>query len=258
MGRRRACLRRHFPVSPSCPSNCAHFTTVDSFLGTFATGTLLASVALVQEGRRRDYVFASIWLGAALATKASAVTLVATVAIAVLWRVVRGSPLLAEARKSAASPLAVLAAMVRKRPRGVLVLVFWDYLLGALLPVALMTVVALFIFQPYTFTDFTDFKAGVLYQNDLASGNVIVFYTIKWHGLPALIYPFSQLSFYSLGLPLALLAYTGFLYVCIRSLTAKLDDRIQRQRRDELFPSGLMRIFQQRVEAMPRTGLARR
>ncbi len=202
----------------------AHFSTVDSFLGMFATGTLLASVTLVQEGRRRDYVLAAVWLGAALATKASGVTLVATVAVAILWQAIRVSPILTEARKTSSAPPALLKTMVRKRPQETLTLLLWDYVVCRLMPVGIMTVVALFIFQPYTFSDFSDFKSGVLYQNDLVSGNVIVFYTIKWHGLPALIYPFEQLTFYSLGLPLALLAYTGLFYVCIKALTPRLDE----------------------------------
>ncbi len=221
-GSRAGLLAASFACFAVLSIQLAHFTTVDSFLGTFATGTLLASVALVQDGRKRDYVFASIWLGAALATKASAVTLVATVGLAVLWRELSVSTILAEAKRTASWPLAIAAAALRKRTWGVLKLLVWDYLVLALLPVACMTAVALFVFQPYTFTDFSNFKAGVLYQNDLASGNVVVFYTIKWHGLPALIYPLSQLTNYSLGIPLAVLAYAGLLYECVKALTPKL------------------------------------
>ncbi|MDB5059502.1 MAG: tetratricopeptide 4, partial [Chloroflexi bacterium] len=56
----------------------AHFTTVDSFLTTFATGTVLASVTVYEKGRARDFAIVGLWLAAAFATKASAVPLLAT------------------------------------------------------------------------------------------------------------------------------------------------------------------------------------
>jgi YYY domain-containing protein len=167
----------------------AHFTTVDILLTTFATGTLLASIDLFTNGRRRDYAIAGLWLAAALATKASAVTLVALVLVAHLWRRWREGNLFSWRT-------------------------LWDLwpTLAACLP-------ALFLFQPYTFVDWSDFWTGVKGQSDLADGNQIVFYTIKWHGTQPLIYPFQQLTNYSLGIPLALLAYAGVIYQVVRFFT---------------------------------------
>jgi len=160
----------------------AHFTTVDSFLGTFATGTILASVTLFEEGRTRDYAILGIWLAAALATKASAVALLATVALALLWRQLQTRRLLT-----------------------------WETVQRCVL-LGVVTLVAFFIFQPYTFVDWANFKAGVNGQNDLATGREVVFYTIKWANTTPILYPFSQLTNYSLGIPLALLAYAGLIW----------------------------------------------
>ena len=48
------------------------------------------------------------------------------------------------------------------------------------------TIIAFFLFQPYTFLDWSSFRDGVQYQADLASGATQAFYTIKWHGTAAL------------------------------------------------------------------------
>jgi len=169
----------------------AHFTTVDSFLGTFTTGTILASVTLYQQGRTRDYAVLGLWLAAALATKASAVTLLALVVLAFLWRQIE----------------------VRR-------LISWETLGRALL-LGGVALVAFFLFQPYTFVDWQSFKSGLQNQDYLAIGTSVVFYTIKWHGKDALLYPLSQLTNYSLGIPLALLAYAGLLLQGIGALAGR-------------------------------------
>jgi YYY domain-containing protein len=173
----------------------AHFAMVDCILTTFVTGTLLAAVIMFEQGRTRDYIFVGLWLAAAFATKASSVPLIGAVGLAGIWRQARIHRLLT-----------------------------WETARLTLL-LASVTFVAFFIFQPYTFshafTDQWDFYNGVKQQGDLASGSVIYFYTIKWHGTTALLYPLSQLTNYSLGIPLALLAYAGLLYEAVRALTPK-------------------------------------
>lgn len=197
----------------------AHYSTVDSFLGTFATGTILASVSLLDRGRTRDYVLAGIWLAAALATKASAVTLVATVGIAFLLR---------EFRPYKLATWKYILLMLFPVP--VAPLIWWQShatrdQIGGFFARALLLigsgVVALFLFQPYCFVDWSTFWAGVQGQQDLASGSQIVFYTIKWHGTTPLVYPLAQLTNYSLGIPLALLAYAGLVYEAVRTCTGK-------------------------------------
>jgi YYY domain-containing protein len=171
----------------------SHFTTVDILLTTFTTGALLASIDVVERGRRLDYAVLGIWGAAAVATKASAVPLAAVVVIAHLWRREREGDLLGRRTLTSLWPL-----------------------LGAGL-------VALFLFQPYMFTDWTDFWSALQAQDALASGSTIAFYTVKWVGTAPLIYPFDQLTFYSLGLPLALLTYAGFAYQVWRALRGTWD-----------------------------------
>ena len=169
----------------------AHFTTVDSFLGTFSTGTVLAGVTLFQEGRARDYVMLGIWLAAACATKASAAPLVAIAGMAVLWR---------------------QQELGRLRS--------WETVRRSAL-LAVTALVALFVFQPYMFVDWSDFSADLSSQNDLATGRVLTFYTIRWHGVTPLLSPLSQLTNCSLGIPLALLGYAGLAWQTIRMSAGK-------------------------------------
>jgi len=190
----------------------SHFTTVDTILTTFATGCVLACIDLLTHGRWRDYALVGVWLAASLATKASGVALLLLVSYTVLWRLSR------ELR------LDWLSAAIRPR-------YLWQraVLEGLLTPTAIRRVAllvatfmaALFLFQPYTFSDFTTVVSGIQYQSDLASGKQLIFYTLKWHGTEPLSYPLTQLTFYSIGLPLALLAYAGVVYEWLRMLTPR-------------------------------------
>ena len=192
------------------PIQLAHFTTVDTILTTFATGTVLASIDLLTHGSRRHYAIAGIWLAAALATKVSAVPLVALVALAHLWRVGRDARV--DPWQALLSPRYLWERALR---RGLLA----PASLAAMLTATVATGAALFLFQPYTFSDWSTFWSGVSYQSDLASGRQLIFYTLKWHGTAPIVYPLEQLSRYSLGLPLAALAYAGVAYAALRMLT---------------------------------------
>ena len=169
----------------------SHFTTVDVLLTTFCTGAVLTSIALFTHGRPRDYIMVGIWVAAAVATKASAAPLLSVVAAAHFWRQWR----LHDLGDWRTVGMAALAAVS-----------------GA---------IALFIFQPFTYLDWPTFWSGVQYQSDLARGTQFQFYTLKWAGTTALIYPLQQLTYFSLGLPLALLAYAGMLYEGVRVFTAR-------------------------------------
>jgi len=190
----------------------AHFTTVDTILTTFATGCVLACIDLLTHGRWRDYALVGVWLAASLATKASGVALLLLVLYTVLWRLSR------ELRVD------WLSAAIRPRylwQRAVLEGLFTPIAIRrfALLVAAFMA--TLFLFQPYTFSDFTTLVSGIQYQSDLAGGKQLIFYTLKWHGTEPLSYPLTQLTYYSIGLPLALLAYAGVVYEWLRMLTPR-------------------------------------
>ncbi|HVA88411.1 MAG TPA: DUF2298 domain-containing protein, partial [Chloroflexota bacterium] len=142
-------------------------------------------------GRPRDYILVGIWVAAAVATKASAVPLLSMVVAAHAWRQLR----LGDLGGPRTFGMAALSAGA-----------------GA---------GALFIFQPFTFLDWPTFWAGVQYQSDLARGIQFQFYTLKWAGTKPIIYPLQQLTYFSLGIPLAALAYAGMLYEGVRVFTAK-------------------------------------
>ncbi len=169
----------------------SHFTTVDIILTTFCTGAVLASIDLFTHGRNRDYIFCAIWLAAAIATKASAVPLISVVVVAHFWRQARVGDL-ARWRTFAMPVLSMIAGAI-----------------------------ALFVFQPFTFLDWPTFWAGVQYQSDLARGTQTQFYTLKWAGTAPIIYPLQQLTYFSLGIPLAVIAFAGAILEGVRVFTAK-------------------------------------
>jgi YYY domain-containing protein len=174
----------------------AHFTTVDTMLATFSTATLLASIDIYKTGTKRSYVLAGVFMAAAIATKASAAPFIAIPVLAHFWHQWRIEDL-------------------------------WGWRsLTSLALAAVAGLVALFVFQPYMFVDWSDYWTALQQQEALARGTTIVFYTRKWAGTSPIIYPLQQLTYYSLGIPLALLGYLGVALSIARGFTRQRDGSV--------------------------------
>ncbi len=194
----------------------AHFYAVDTLLLFFTLLTLLACVLLAQGPKQTAYVpsalksrgtqldsqiaddaddeneplprafawnawgtglFTGAAFGLALATKVSALPLLAPIGVALL---------------------------LRWRRRGL------DEALLALIGVAAAGVLVFVITSPYVLIDWKSFAADVTEQNDLSRGVLDYPYVRQFANTTPFVYEIQQLLLYDMGLPLGLLGLAGF------------------------------------------------
>src|SRR6185312_4546418 len=165
----------------------AHFYAVDTLLLFFVLLTLLGCVALAQSNPNRG---APVWLiglgvgasfGLALATKVSALPLLAPIGVALLllWR-----------------------------RRGL------DALFAAILPIGAAAVLTFLVTSPYTIIDYTNFRRQVDEQTALSQGQLDYPYVHQYADTAPYLYPLRQLLLFSMGPPLGLLGLGGFVWAC--------------------------------------------
>lgn len=187
----------------------AHFYAVDTVLLFFVMLTLLAAIMLAQGpsaalhgahwpestgGVWRAWgvgLFAGVAFGLALATKVSALPLVA--------------------------PLAVALAL-RWRRRGL------GEAAAALLGLSVAAVMAFIITCPYALIDWPNFQVQVSAQTALAQGKLDYPYVRQFVGTTPFVYEIQQLLLYDMGLPLGLLGLAGFAWAVARLWRSLLDD----------------------------------
>jgi YYY domain-containing protein len=218
MGRWAAVLAAAFVAVIPFDIQVAHFYAVDTLLLFFVLLTLLACVMLAQGGPAevpaprpaadpdgedegevrvpdpwrswRAGLFVGAACGLALATKISALPLVAPmlVALALRWR-----------RRGVYDALLAGAGM-----------------LAAALLVYMVT-------SPYTFIDWHNFQLQVNEQNQLSRGALDYPYVRQFAGTTPFLYQIQQLLVYDMGLPLGLLGLAGFGWALAR-VWRRLDD----------------------------------
>jgi YYY domain-containing protein len=165
----------------------AHFYAVDTLLLFFVLLTLLGCVALAQSQPERG---APVWLvglgvgasfGLALATKVSALPLLAPIGVALLllWR-----------------------------RRGL------DALFAGILSIGAAAVLAFLVTSPYVIIDYTNFRRQVDEQTALSQGQLDYPYVRQYADTAPYLYPLRQLLLFNMGLPLGLLGLGGFVWAC--------------------------------------------
>lgn len=164
----------------------SRFFAVDIFLTTFCLITLYFSVRLARSETWQNYALAAISFGLALATKISAVTLLAPLGIAVLIQARRNSRFL--------------------RPKT----------LGYASLALLISLVVCIIAQPYAVLDFETFLKHTLEQTNMVRGLWRPPYTIQYSGTLPYLYPLTQMWSYTMGPPLAFLSLAALTFVGIR------------------------------------------
>ncbi len=175
----------------------AHFYAVDCVLLFFVLLTLLGCVRLAQlpatSGWRvwRAGLLIGLGAGLAIATKVSALPLLAPIAVAVY--------LFARRQGLDAAVMAVLG------------------ILGA----ALLT---FFITSPYALLDWTDFQQQVSQQAQLSQGKLDYPYVLQFTETVPYLYQVREMLLYDLGLPLALLGLAGFGWAIARLWRSLADD----------------------------------
>ena len=216
----------------------AHFFVVDSYLVTFVALTFWFIVQIARRGRRRDYVWAGLSLGLAMATKLSMVLLAPIVGLgALIWLVRmhgdRGSVTGDDTAADAAGPSdlglgsasweAALPADAspgaggeeRQPWREALPL-----LRRAVLGLALAGLVAMVVFrvaQPYAFAGPSVFSLeinplwedNIRYQADAQSGKVDLPPSVQWANTTPLLFPWRHMVQWGLGWALGGVAWAG-------------------------------------------------
>lgn len=216
----------------------AHFFVVDSYLVTFVALTFWFVVQVARRGRRRDYMWAGLSLGLAMATKLSMLLLVPIVGLgALIWLVrtrndrggVAGDDTAADAVEpddlglgSASWEMALPAdaapdaAGDERQPwREALPLIQ-----RAVLGLALAGLVALVVFrvaQPYAFAGPSIFSLrinplwedNIRYQADAQSGKVDLPPSVQWANTTPLLFPWRHMVQWGLGWSLGGAAWAG-------------------------------------------------
>ena len=174
----------------------AHFFAVDPISTTFTLLALYGSIRMADRGSRAAAILTGVGIGLAVASKFSALPIIAAPLVATLLA----------ARRPAAD---------RPAPVGRL----W----GNLLIAGGIALAAFAITSPFVFLDFQDFwQAVVKEQGDMVTGVADLPFTRQYRGTPAYLYFLEQQLWWGMGLPLGLLAYAGLAWVLVRAVRLKL------------------------------------
>jgi len=178
----------------------SHFLTVDTLTTLFVTLAVYQCVRLTQDRRPRDFVWAGIWTGAALACKVSVVELPALLVVAPFLR-------------------SVASRQARIRVETDTVVQGWDRLRWLIVAGA-AAVAVFFIAQPYALIDHAKYWSDVIGQARLASGQDHAPYTDKFYNTPPFWYHIENIVPWELGWPLGLAAMAGVIAATWRSVGA--------------------------------------
>ncbi len=181
----------------------AHFWTVDPYLTFFSTATLYLSIRIARSGGVASYLLCGAAIGLGLASKVTALTLVALPVAAVALRVVTS----ARGDRTAGRISTLLG-------RGVLGLAGCGAAGFAVFRVA----------QPYAFAGPHIWDIGLdgrfldvlREQRLLTSGNAGYPPFVQWALHPSYVFPLENILFWGLGLPLGLAAIAGVAYAAYR------------------------------------------
>ncbi len=170
----------------------SRFYTVDVILTTLVLATMLALLELY---RSRDFaavIGVGFFFGLSLATKVSALFLLAPIGTTFVLLLIAGRRL---------SPVKIIAYA------------------GALGTVATLTFITV---QPYSLLDYTEFIRQVKEQTSMVQGLWRPPYTIQYEHTAPYFYHLRQIFLFTMGWPLALAAALGIL-ACIRRQVIKLN-----------------------------------
>ncbi len=170
----------------------SHFFAVDTILALFITAAVFFAVRVAYGGRRRDSVLAGLFVGLAIATKASAAVL--------------GAPVLAAHLIYAFSAPGDSFRFVLPRDElGRRV----GYLARSLILSGGVALAVLLITQPYMFLDFDTFRTDIFDESAMVRREVDLPYTRQYIDTPRYLYQFWQLGTYGLGPLLGALSWAG-------------------------------------------------
>jgi YYY domain-containing protein len=196
-GRREALLASALAALAVVHIQLSHFFAVDTFLALFTVVSLYFLLRVAREGRVRDSVLAGVFIGLALATKVSLAPIFGAFFVAhVMYAFSLSGTQTGEQSFSRRWPAAT---------RG----------MAAGLGVSL---VVLFIAQPYMFLDWDRFYHDVVEQSEMVRRIGDLPFTRQYIDTTPYWYQMRQLAAWGLGWPLGIVAWAGLLYVALRGM----------------------------------------
>jgi uncharacterized membrane protein len=191
----------------------AHFYQSDTVLLPLVLLTLLAATSIVQTGSRRAYLWAGVALGAALATKTTALLLVIPLGAAALLDGWHGAPFPEDGRFF--DRLRVHYGTIATRLNSRLIWLIASYAVAG---------VVFAVCESYGILDRSLLLRDIAEQNSLLVTNNPPFgvpYTLQYaHTIPYL-FQLKNMLFWTLGIPLALAAFAGVIMATVRSLRGR-------------------------------------
>ena len=174
----------------------AHFYTTEAMLTFFSCLSFFFVVRLSEEGRRRDAALAGLFFGLAMASKFSALPMLAGFAVGIL--------LLALRNGSAVNTLIPPAETIKPALRR----------LGI---AAIFGLLAFAIAQPYAILDLPYYAADAYQQSQMVRRVIDFPYTRQYDGSLPFAYHIWQFSVWGVGLPMAILMWAGLGFTAIRA-----------------------------------------
>jgi len=195
-GRFAAILAATFVVFTVLHIQQAHFYTVDTLLTLLVVLAVHKAVDVARGGRLRDGLMLGVIFGMALATKISALPLIAVVIAA--W-LAFGWP---QPRKGEKVWLQLQSA--------------WHQVQSKALRTLGIVAGCFVLLQPYAVIDGYHFALGVGQEIAMARGWFDFPYTRQYIGTVPYLYPVRQILLFAMGLPLGCLGFSGLLWLFLR------------------------------------------
>ena len=174
----------------------SHFFAVDPVSTTFTLLALYGSILMVDRRSVGASALAGLGIGLAVASKYSALPILAAPLVAVAFLVMRTAP---DERKT------VFRLAIRD-----------------LVIAGVVSLVVFAVTSPFVFLDFESFwEAVVKEQGNMVSGVADFPFTRQYRGTPAYLYFIEQQIRWGMGWPLGLLAFTGLAWVVIRAILGR-------------------------------------
>ena len=198
-GKRVAFLAAAFVTFSVIDLQLSHFYATDTIMTALVIAAIASSATYLKTGRTKWAIWAGVFAGLALATKASAATVLAPVTVAYLLRLFFAEERDGKSRLKSATA----AEFGRVAGMGVMSLA--------------AGFVAFVVAEPFAIIDFHSFITGVLEQSSMVRGIADLPYTRQYFDRPPYLYFLQNLILFGAGVPLGLSMVTGFLFIVCRN-----------------------------------------
>lgn len=178
------------------PIQLSHFYAVDTLLTCFILATLYSLLKFYEKPDIKRSVTVGLFFGLSLATKVSAIVLIASIGTAL---VVDFALIFIKNPHKPKHWLPHLPKFI-KRLAGFAAIIFSA------------TVLTFIFFEPYALLDFKNFWAQTLQQSELTKNPFYFPYTLQYVGKIPYVYEFKNVFFWGLGPVISLLSFAGIAY----------------------------------------------